>query len=367
MCGLVGLAGDIHGDWKKVFLELLLFDVVRGPHSTGAGFVNKKDESFNLVKRVGHPFNLFHEDSFEKLIDKPHEHKVIMGHNRSATIGDKSESNAHPFMFPHVLGVHNGTLDKFCIKDLTNNALYGTDSQAIFATIEEKGIDETIKLLSGAWALIWFDRRDHTLNMLNNGKRPLHYCYNKDRTVLAWASEATMLEYVLARHNKAIEKDEKGENVIFSPPTDQLHTWIIPEKINTKIEVPVRRKIEGRAWVSSVNFHLGTKKHGKHHGGTTAAHYTAPIRTFWYEPVEFAHRPKSRKFRQPYKDRYGRVIVKSEFDAMVSEGCMFCGSNGQKWNEFIWVAGAYHGYHTPYVCEDCYNSEEQYNIAQFAI
>lgn len=351
MCGLVGVAGDIYGNWKDVFTELLLIDVVRGPHSTGSGFVGRHKEDFETLKVLGHPFNLFGTKDFEKAMDNIHLTKVIMGHNRYATVGAKSEANAHPFMFEHVIGVHNGTLDKF--SDLDEKK-FGTDSEAIFASINDIGVEATIAQMSGAWALIWFDRRDHTLNMLNNGKRPLHYCYSEDRCTLIWASELEMLRYVMLRKGKKVSRGDKGQEQYFTPDKDVLYSWVVPNSINTKFAVPDQIKIEGKAPPVYASF-----KHG------TNYHYTTGNSSD--SVVPFAMRKTTAKFRPPYKDVYGRVVTKKEFEPMVMDGCAFCGDFGQKWGEFIQIMGRYDGKFTPYMCEGCYNDGEFYDYTQYAV
>ena len=89
MCGLVGVAGNIFTTDRKAFRNLLVLDTLRGDHSTGTATVSAGGK-IEVAKGVGHPYNLF--DAFKDIFDKDgipksSVSKVIMGHNRYATMG----------------------------------------------------------------------------------------------------------------------------------------------------------------------------------------------------------------------------------------------------------------------------------------
>lgn len=199
MCGLVGVVGNIWPQEKKAFRNLLELDAYRGPHSTGVAVINKKNE-ITIKKAVGRTWKLYAEnpDFFddEELI-KQYEVKALIGHNRFATTGGKTEANAHPFLHGEVVGAHNGTLDKPHLHRIDGHDKFEVDSEALIYSFNKNGWKETLENTKGAWALTWYDRRDDRMHFIRNTERPLFWCFNNTTDSFFWASEEWMLEMAL--------------------------------------------------------------------------------------------------------------------------------------------------------------------------
>lgn len=195
MCGHVGVAGDINVNIEKILRSMLIFDSLRGEDSTGVAVVRKTDGNVFLAKHLGDPFQLFDSRAFERALRNSN--KVIIGHNRYATQGAVSTRNAHPFDFETLVGAHNGTLtNKYKLVDHGN---FTVDSENLYHHIEQKGLKHAIETAEGAWALVWWDKVEESLNFLRNKERPLHFCYTMDYKTLFWASEAWMLSVSISR------------------------------------------------------------------------------------------------------------------------------------------------------------------------
>lgn len=249
MCGIVGRAGFLALSDERVFKVMLLLDYFRGQDSTGVCSVSKKGVS-DVLKMADDPIMLFNNSSFDSTVVGVSD-AIWIGHNRAATIGATSRSNAHPFEAKHITGVHNGTLDKINFKELSSRLenSYETDSETIFNHIATYGVDDTIPRLEGAWALVWFDSREKTLNMIRNDKRPLFTCNIKkgSSNLLTWASEYSMIVAARAMadvDDGELELDEEGYGY-FPLPINTLHTWTLEQLLTGDLE-PAKRMLHGK-------------------------------------------------------------------------------------------------------------------------
>lgn len=193
MCGHVGIAGKLEHKDEATMKRLLIFDFFRGPDSTGLASYRTNGE-VHIAKIASHPIDLFDTGRFTKTLSG-HASSVFLGHNRLATKGKVNTLNAHPYQYGHIIGAHNGTLDTSSWKALEEIIGFTTDvdSQAIFAAIEKVGIEETVKHMQGAWALVWVDTNENTLNFLRNKQRPFWLAFDSKFERIFWASEHPMI------------------------------------------------------------------------------------------------------------------------------------------------------------------------------
>lgn len=178
---------------------LLKLDTIRGPHSTGVLFVNK-DNNTEVVKQLGTPWDIASNSVYSRVTKLCH--NVLLGHNRYATKGAVTSSNAHPFDFPKLAGAHNGTLTNQSLLD--DHINFQVDSENIYHHMNRHGPEATCKALSGAFALTWYNKEDQSVNFLRNDQRELHYAYSEDRKTLIWASEKWMILVACSRQDLKI-------------------------------------------------------------------------------------------------------------------------------------------------------------------
>lgn len=196
MCGIVGVAGKIGIKEDKVMKTLLILDALRGVDSTGIAAVPKNGD-VRVVKQLGNPYELFETRGYMPAINRAN--RAIIGHNRFATQGEVNRKNAHPFEFDTLVGVHNGTLrNKYRLLD---SNLFKVDSENLYYHIENEGLDHFLEIVDGAYALVWWDKVNETLNFLRNKERPMWCVKSIDGDTIFWASERWMLEVAIGRED----------------------------------------------------------------------------------------------------------------------------------------------------------------------
>jgi len=249
LCGIVGIAGSILPAQKHVFTDLLIADAVRGKDSTGVAFCDGGRVSIH--KKFGNPHELMAYRDWSSHLAKIN--SVLLGHNRWATQGAVNNINAHPFQFNNIVGVHNGTLKNQHL--LPDSRLFEVDSENIYHSIDKIGLKETCGKLHGAYALVFYDSKEGSINFVRNKERPLSYCFSEDGKSLFWASESQMLKWALVRngikHKKIVNVDvhthyrfiiptylNSGNSMKFTKPLTQKMPKYDPPPVKTVPYVP---------------------------------------------------------------------------------------------------------------------------------
>ncbi len=216
MCGHVGVYSQFLTEpLKKAFNDMLYLDVVRGEDSTGVLAVSGVYSQHNPIthevfKSVGTPTDLYMKISKTRRLKCVSDRvgmNVLMGHNRFATQGKIDDESAHPFEFENIIGAHNGTVQKWSMRDFHGYKDYDIDSQIIFSHLNHTmDINKVWKDADGAMALVWWDKTTHTMNFIRNKERSLYYSLTKDDKALLWASERWMI--IVACLRQGIEHGE---------------------------------------------------------------------------------------------------------------------------------------------------------------
>lgn len=206
MCGIVGIMrGSQTETMVDMFEQLLYADVFRGPHSTGV-FRTEKDGTATVLKEAVPASVYLNSVDWEDFRGGTGTKKpallsqVYVGHNRWATMGAINSDNAHPFQCGNITMVHNGTVSKYRLHEHTK---FEVDSHAVCNMLNEKGLDETLKVLDGKFTLVWHDANDNTMNFIRNSERPLGMIEFQDGS-WAFASEGDMLSWINSRRKSPI-------------------------------------------------------------------------------------------------------------------------------------------------------------------
>lgn len=201
MCGIVGVAspGPMQPQMKDFFQSMLLHDVIRGHHATGIAAIDTYDRSLAVEKRALPSYDFLRiEDVQKNLFDSKHNFNIYIGHNRWATMGDKSkDDNAHPFVHGDIVGVHNGSLRGQ--HRLDDSSKFEVDSDNLYYHMDKNGLDQSLTKIDGAFSLVWYDRSDNTLNFIRNSERPMVIAKLTNGSYV-WCSEMGMMRWLVGRH-----------------------------------------------------------------------------------------------------------------------------------------------------------------------
>lgn len=222
MCGIVGFitkSGMLKH--KKYFVEALYSDALRGFHSTGMTLVNEHTDIVKTHKKAFQASDFFDLKATDTMINELTNSKVAIGHNRHATYGKIIHENAHPFTHGSITMVHNGSLrSQYELPDYTK---FDVDSEVICYSLSQIGVENTISKLNGAFALVWYDAKSKTVNMIRNSERELYIGTTKDSEDVFFASESGMLKWIAERNQIVLDKVE-----LLTVGT--LYTFTVPEK-----------------------------------------------------------------------------------------------------------------------------------------
>lgn len=216
---------------KKFFTQALIADTFRGKDSTGIIAVpHKLEEDVQVFKKALTGYDFVESNQYDRFITDFADYKFIVGHNRASTRGASTATNAHPFQHGDITLVHNGTLT-YHNSLIKGKETFTVDSEAVCFAFNERTPEEVIPEISGAFAFIWHDGKDDSINFIRNNERPFAIAKLKDEDAIIGASEVKMLEWLADRNNIKIEKPVELTPGVLLSFTD---TFDKPNKI-TKI------------------------------------------------------------------------------------------------------------------------------------
>ena len=217
MCGLVGIISNntIKRDWS-IFFNMLRMNVIRGEHGTGVvrGTKTKHEKKTTyrtLFDKKDQTPDVFIQEALienRPILDFDKDDVYYMGHCRAKTIGDINTKNCHPFNFKNIIGMHNGTIHG----NYPNKKEFETDSEALFALINEVGFKEAINQFNQAtynpaWALTWYNKKEKSVNIYRNRQRPLWCAYSADEQTFLYSSNKYIIKAVTQEAKLRLETE----------------------------------------------------------------------------------------------------------------------------------------------------------------
>lgn len=209
---------------------------LRGTDSTGIAALTGPGDKPKIVKAVGDPFTLIHNEGWLKMSDfLEKKTKAVFGHGRAATKGNITSKNAHPFIHEHITLVHNGTIH-YGLEDHDKDV--DVDSHALCIAIAKEGLKKALRSITwGAYALIVHDAKEKCVYVIRNEERPLHRLVLPNKHILM--SESSALKFLDARNKLTFSTEPVVEyfppGVIFKYDMETC-TWDTDEELKKEKE-----------------------------------------------------------------------------------------------------------------------------------
>lgn len=225
MCGIVGLitgfSNGFSNDETKVFRDMLLIDTLRGFDSTGVFGVDY-DGNVEVLKEASNGASFiqtFDYKAFDSWLCQRGMYAV--GHNRAATRGSITDKNAHPFVIEdNIVLVQNGTYKG----DHSHHKATEVDTEAVAHVIhDEPDLEKALQKIDAAYALVWYNVKDKTLNIIRNEERPMYIAYTKQNAIV-FASEMETILAACSRNGVLL----KGQPYLLKE--NMLNTWTLDDE-----------------------------------------------------------------------------------------------------------------------------------------
>lgn len=207
MCGLVMVItknlNGFNAQQQDIFASLLYISGgFRGRDGVGVTVIDNVG-NVQLAKEACSVDSFLFTKEYEELNSMAYKNGMAMiGHNRAATKGSISDKNSHPFIIDDkIVLVHNGTFygDHKKIKDTE------VDSEVIgHLLLENDNIEEALKKVNAAYALMWYNVEDKEIYVIRNSSRTLYYMETASSYI--YASEESFLDFVVTKFNLKLER-----------------------------------------------------------------------------------------------------------------------------------------------------------------
>ena len=199
MCGLVGFVNrDIPAKAISDFIkQSLITNSLRGTDGSGFCIVDE-DLTMQYYKRPLPGWDLVQLLPTNSILASSKSPLFGLIHNRASTNGGNKIETSHPINYKHITLIHNGVVSQLSSLGVAWDT---HDSTAIAMALADKSEKETLELLVGAYALMWYNSNDNTFNVARNEQRPLYIGSIKKSKSLLFASEDGMLSWLADRNN----------------------------------------------------------------------------------------------------------------------------------------------------------------------